>query len=258
MKKLSALLLVMALLVSLFALASCDDKDNDKDKDKDTYIETLAGKSPEELYQSVKSNLAEATSYVVDSNQVIVMTYGNEKMTMNQSVVTKVQGDNSYMKSFNDMTTAANMEVWYVDGIIYSNTANGKLQASMDKEQFMQNYMGKDPSESTLLDIPESWFEGMKFKQDGEKWVLEITISEEKYEQYFAKLDLGADVDILGDVQYDIYFDKDGNLEKIITVVDYEIQGVNCHCDTVSNVSLEVVQITPPADADSYMQGYIQ
>ena len=263
MKKISALILITALLLSLLALSSCNNGGNEGEgagegntPPNSNVTDTLAGQTPEQLYQSVKDKLADAKSYVVDSTQVIVMTQGEENMTMNQTVINKVDGDNNYIKMYNDMTTAANMEIWYVDGIIYTSTASGKIKAPVDKEDFMQNYMDKDPSESTLLDIPESWFEGISFEKETDEWVLKLTISEEKYEMYFSNIGLGAD--IIGDVQYNVYFDEEGNLQKITTVVDYTVEGIHCHCDTLSLVSYENIEITAPADADSYADGYLQ
>ena len=260
MKKLSSLLLITALLISLLAFTSCnngtDEGAEGATPPESNITDTLAGQTPEQLYQSVKDQLAEAKSYVVDTRQVLVMTSGEETYTVNQSVISKVNGDSNYVKTYNDMTTAANIEVWYVDGIIYSNTAAGKIKAPVDKEVFMQNYMDKDPSESTLLDIPESWFEGMNFEKETDHWVLKMTISEEKYEMYFSNVGIGTD--IMGNVQYNVHFDEEGNLEKITTVFDYSIQGITCHADSVSIVSYENVEITAPEDADSYADGYIR
>ncbi len=257
MKKLLALLLAMTLIFSMFVLASCGNKDKDDDKNDgdDSTMETLAGKTPEELYETAKEKLSAATSFIITAEQEIVMTYEGESMTMNQTVISKRQGDNEYVKSYNDMSPAANMEVWYVDGMLYANTSSGKIKTELDKEQFMQQYMSKDPSESTLLDIPESWFEDMKFEAKDDRWVLKFSISEEKYEEMLTKI--GNPVDVVDDVQYEIIFDDDGNLEEIITLFNMEIYGVSASAVSTSTVSYEQFTITPPADADSYSEGYI-
>lgn len=265
MKKLLALLLAMTLILSMFAFASCNKKGND-DEDEEVQestnsdtVKKLAGQTPEELYASVKAKLAEASYFTVDTTQVIEMTYEGDSMTMNQYVISRRHGNNEYIKTTNDMSPANNMEVWYVDGMLYAKTSAGKIKAELDKETFMQQYMGKDPGESTLLDIPESWFKGMKFEKDGEKWILKIVISEEKYEEYFANLGIGGD--LVGPLNYYLYFDKDGNLESIKTVCDYAITStgitITAHMESTATVSFEEYVITPPADADTYQQGYI-
>jgi hypothetical protein len=250
MKKFLSLLLALILVFSMFTLASCDQ--NDKDDDDDETVETLDGKTPEELYALSQTKLKEATSYTVTATQVITMSVEDETMTMNQEVISKLDGDNSYVKSTNDMTSDANMEAWYVDGIVYASMMGVKAKAYVDKEEFMQKYMGKDPSESTLLDIPESWFEDIEFEKDGKSWALKFTVKGEEYTKYFANVGLGGTIN--GNVKHQVFFDSNGNLEKITTVFDMTIQGIDAHCVSTSTVTIGSVTINPPADADSYIQ----
>ena len=249
MKKIISLLLALTLAFSMLALVSCNSSDDDSNGGGKT-VEKLAGKTPEELYELSRTKLAAATSYSVDSQQVITMSSAGESMTMNQTVVTKVNGNDSYMKSNNDTESSANMEVWYVDGMIYSSMLGMKIKAEMDKDAYMEEYMGTDPSETTLLDIPESWFENIKFEKEGDKWVLKFVVSGAKYTEVFENVGLGGE--ITGDVIYKLYFDGEGNIEKMSTVFDMTMMGIQAHCDSVSYIKLENVTITPPADADSY------
>ena len=236
------------MLFSVFALVSCNSSDDD-DGSKKT-VEKLAGKTPEELYELSRTKLAEATSYSVDSTQVITMTAGTESMTMNQSVISKIDGNNSYIKTNNDMESLANIEVWYIDGMLYGSLYGQKIKAEMDKEAFMQEYMDTDPSESTLLDIPESWFENIKFEKDGDSWVLKFVVSGAKYTEVFENVGFGGEIS--GNVKYNLYFDNEGNIQKMTTVFDMTMDGIQAHCDSVSYITIEQVTITPPEDADSY------
>lgn len=249
MKKIISLLLALTLVFSLLALTSCKKGDDD---DNSNTVATLAGKTPEQLYELSKTKLKEATSYSVNASQVITMQLDGEDMTMNQTVISTVNGDNSYSKVTSDeMGELLNMEVWYVDGMLYSSMTGAKVKAPIDKDTYMEEYMGTDPKEDTLLDIPTSWFADVKFEKEGDKWVLNFLISGEKYNEMFDNLDLGGD--IVGDVVYKIYFDADGNIEKMITTFDMTTMGVKAHCDSVAYITIGNVTVNPPADADSYI-----
>ena len=245
MKKLLSLALALVLVCMTLALASCDLLEGDT-KSK------LDGKTPEELYEVSQQKLKEATSYSVNSTQEISMTYGEETMSMTQTVISKINGNDSYAKVYSDMDEGLNMEAWYVDGTVYASMDGIKAKAQITKAEYMQKYMNADPSESTLLDIPKSWFDDIKFEKAEDNWVLNFVVSGEKYTELLSNTGVGGEIS--GDVNYQIFFDKEGNLEKVCTTFDMTIAGVAAHCDSVSLFTLEDVTITPPADADSYKE----
>ena len=256
MKKIISLLLALTLALSLLALTSCNKGDDDDNgSNNSNTATTLAGKTPEELYEISKTKLEEATNYSVNASQVIKMTYNGEEITTNQTVICTVSGDNSYSKIYSDMA-GMNMEVWYVDGMLYSSLAGIKTKAPMDKDAFMEEYMGADASENTLLDIPESWFKDIKFEKEDTKWVLNFVITAEKYNEILDNADIGGE--ITGDVICKIYFDNEGNIEKMITTFDMTTMGVTAHCDSVAYITIGNATVTPPADADSYTLTSIQ
>ncbi len=245
MKKILLILLALTLAFSSLGLVSCD-----KEEDGANFVATLNGKTPKELYELSRGILQEATSYSVTASQVITMTANGQKLTMNQTAISKLNGDNSYMKMTNDFVSDANMEAWYVDGIVYSSMAGVKAKAEITKEEYMQNYMNTDPSETTLLDIPESWFKDIKFKEEKDGWSLNFVVDGTKYTELFGNLGLNASVS--GNVKYTLFFDEDGNVEKLNSVFDANVSGVKAHYVTESIIKIEPVTITPPADADSY------
>ena len=244
MKKILTLVLCIALLASMLSLVSCSDENT---------ADTLAGKTPEELYEASQVQLREASSYTVVANQDIIMSVGDQSMTMKQLVESKINGDNSYVKTQNDFDSSLNMEAWYVDGTVYANAFGQKLKANITKAEYMEQYMNADPSESTLLDIPESWFENIKFEKDGEGWVLNFVVSGEKYTETFANVGMQGAV-ISGEVSHKVFFDADGNLVKVVTSFDMTVSGVSAHCDSISTVTIGEVAISAPADASTYQE----
>ena len=248
MKRILTFMLCIALAVSMLGLVSCTDALGGGGDVK----EKLAGKTPEELYAASQQKLKDAESYYVSATQDIVMTMGEgASMTIQQLVESKVNGDDSYLKTKNDLSSEFNIEAWYVDGVVYSNSFGQKVKASITKDKFMQDYMGADPSESTLLDIPESWFEDVKFEKADEGWVLNFVVSGEKYTQVYKNTGLTG-ATIIGNVDYKIYFDNDGNIEKLAASIDMLVDGITAHCDSVSIITIGEVEINPPADADTY------
>ena len=260
MKKLLSVLFVFTLLVSTLALASCDGGSSGGGSGRKNEVEELNGKTPEEIYEAAAEALAEAPSYEVVSSQVIEMTatYEGETETMEmvQEVVTRVNGDNTYSKIVSENPYAnTSMEAWYVDGVVYANSDGTKVKTNLTKEEYMEQYMNADPSESTLLDIPKSWFEDIKFEEDDGEYSVEFVISEEKYNELLGNLGLDI-VAIDGDVEYTVYFDEDGNLTHILTEFDMDVSamgvGVEAHCVSTSVIKMSDVKVTAPADADSY------
>lgn len=247
MKKLLSILLCLSLLLCTLSLVACTGDD---------ITNTLGGKTPEELYEISKQSLKEATSYHVNSVQDITMTSDSNDQTqtikMQQTIESKINGDDSYIKTYNDMESTANAEAWYVDGVLYTSVAGLKVKKAISKSEYLEDYMQIDPSESTLLDIPESWFENIQFEKEGDSWVLNFNVSGEKYTEVFGNIGLtGASIN--GDVVYKMYFDKDGNIEKLFASFDFEMSGYTAHCESVSYIEIGEVQIDPPLDADSYL-----
>jgi len=251
MKRILALILCIAL--SMLALVSCTEGDVNT-------LEKLDGKTPEELYEVAQEKLKEAKSYYVKSTQEIVMsmTIGDQTQTVNMSqlVESKLDGDNYYLKTKNENPWGENLDIeaWYIDGVVYYDAFGGeKFKASISKEDYMENYLKVDPSESTLLDIPESWFENINFEKEGDLWVLKFVVSGEKFSEVYENAGMEGSV-ISGDVDYRMYFDKDGNIQKLVNSFDMEISGFTAHCDSVSLITIEEVEVTAPANASEFKE----
>ena len=250
MKKFISLFMVLTLVFCALALSSCDkNKDGNPDVDVEG-LETLNGQTPEQIYDAAMESLKLTSQYEIETNTAINMTYGAESMTMNQKAVSKVNGQDIYSYISDDMN-ALTMESWYVDGVLYAEMDGEKIKTNLDMEQYMQQYMGKDPSESTLLNLPESWFKDIKFYEKNGLYTMEFVISAEEYDNLLTNAGLGSGL-IEEDVVYTVYFDGKGNLSKIITVFSFEIQGITAECVSTTDVVLTNVTVTPPANADSF------
>lgn len=275
MKKIFALLLCFVLVFSVVSMTSCTEEELNAAKET---LETLNGKTPEDLYEESRNALALAGSYEVisQSDIVIKMEYlgQNMDMVMKQNTVSRVNGDDNYSKStattemlsgeeFDSDEGSAEtevMEVWYVDGICYGDIFGQKVKVALDKEEFLEKYMGKDPKETTLMDIPESWFKDIGFKKETNGYSLNLTVSGEEYTKYFATAfeDFPMEVNIEGDVEYKLFFNSDGELTKATADFSFgcEIMGVTATatCTSVNTVSVKDIAVTAPENADEFVE----
>ena len=263
MKKLIAIILCLVCVASL-CFVGCelpntntgDNADNTTAAAEDD-LSKLNGKTPQELFTSAQETLKGYTRFKSEAKQIIKMDMDGSTVAMNQTVVSILDGQNSYMKAETSMLgeTQITMEGYYVDGVVY-NVLN-KVKAELPWETYVTDYLGGDPTENMLLNIPEDWFKDIKFeqKENSENFCLVFNISGEKYEELIAKTGLSEDADI-SDVIYTIEFDKDGNLLCVYTDYSMNVSGVAATCSSVSTIITEGVDaVTAPADADSYQTG---
>ncbi len=264
MKKIIALLLALTLVFGIFMFTSCDitggnpngeNPDNDGNGTNDEF-EELNGKTPEEIYAEALAKLGGLTNYTVVSNQVIDMKMNGQTMRVNQEVISKVNGQDSYVKISNDMPETAGelMEIWYISGWYYCHAAGIQYKAELAYEDVVNKYMPEGAtSDSALLNIPSSWFKDIKFTKDGDDYALKFIVSGEEYSEFINNQSGIAYDSVISDVEYTAYFTAAGELKNIRTVFDYTVSGTECHADTVSTVSdVGTTSIVKPDGADDY------
>ena len=279
MKKLISLLLMLALLISSLALVSCDEFDSDADKEgssvknpsnsdddddeessskKPKTKETLADKTPEELYELAMEKLEDTDEFSITSTQLITINYEGQSLDMTQTMIQKFNGDDGYVKTMSDNTL--NYETWYVDGVSYVNMEGYKIKCALSKEDYMEQYMEADPQESTLLDIPESWFTDIKFTKSGSDWVLKFDVDADQLNNLLGNIGMEYGT-IDDDVIYRVFFDDEGNMKKVTMEFDMTIEmygeTYTAHCTTDSIVVIENVTIELPDDAHLYEEVYL-
>ncbi len=251
MKKRIAWILSVILTLSLCtaSMTSCLGEDS-----------ALDGQTPLEAYTAALEAINTSKNYEMVSEQEISMKMNVAGQTVDQeqtqTIEQKMNGDNIYVKVGG---SALEMETWYVDGMLYTSTSGVKAKAKISLEEYQEQYMGE--SESTILDIPDDWFDGVKFETKDGKKCLEFAISGEQYSSLvgnvFDSMGLGEMDGSISDVTYCVYFDADGNISKILCdfSMEFTMQGIEVEATyhTVSTLKVgSVEEITAPADADSY------
>ena len=267
MKKFLAILMCATLLLSCLMLSACEAEDILKDvidetdesgefvldeTDENGNLKTLGGKLPKELYKDAFELLNSATNFTMTAKQLISMEIEGEKIEVTQTVFQKADGDNAYFKSSG--VEGAEMEGWYVDGVVYTQKNGEKIKAELSKEDYYKNFLGNDANEDKVFDIPESWFVDITIKPDGDEYYIAFTVSGAEYSELFKKTDLNAS--LAENVDYKVYFDKDGKILRMETDFSMEVEGVvaNTHSESIFE-NVGTTEVTAPADADSYAQG---
>lgn len=238
MKKYFKLIVCLLMVLSLTLVTSCKKDDGGSGNGPDT-VDTLNGKTAEELYQEALSKVQGLNNYTTNSTQVITMTMQGQKMTMNQTVVAKVNNLDSYSKMYNDMESSLNMECWYVDEWLYAVSAGQRFKANITHERFQNEFMpeGSNASDS-LMNLPQSWFKDIKFHtESGNKYYIEFIVSGDEYKEFMSNTALGDMVNGIDDISYKVYFDESGELGDIITEFDYVVSGINCHAISTTSIS---------------------
>lgn len=266
MKKFLTLIMCVALLTGCFMLSACDEQEvqdaisdalNDvietavpDETNENGDFKTLGGKTPEQLYADAYELLSKATNFTMTSKQNISMVIDGEPINVIQNVFQKIDGDNSYFKTSG--VEGAEMEGWYVDGVVYAQHAGEKVKATVSKEDYYKNFLGSDANESKVFNIPESWFVDIAIKQDGEEYYILFSVSGDEYSKLIQNANFNASV--AETVDYKVYFTKDGKILRMVTDFSINVDGVvaTTHAESIFADVGTTAAITAPADADSY------
>lgn len=311
MKKILSLILALTLCFTAFALVSCGNEDgtgtpppasNPTPKPEPAIsanpgdVATLAGKTPEELYNAIITSLENVTNMTATSEQLIYMdmdlteTAGQPlvlQLKMNQTVKQKFASEtNQSFESFNatevydpennvwrdarEMFGYTATNVYLVDGYAYSYSyvynpaAPQPEQTSKKKIEITEDTLSKLLPEGTeeagaLTVLPSSFFTGAGFvaNEDGSYSVI-VTMNAEKYSEYFGELSIALDAVDVKKVVHSINFDKDGNLINVKSDVSLsvEMQGVMADATVASTTVFTDIGTTAPITAPEDAESY--
>lgn len=266
MKKLLALLLCLAMAMSLVVLVACDnettgssteptagnstDSSNNTDNSDNNSNDNTDDNTIEQIYNNAISKLRGLTNYCFTTEQVIT-SLGN---VINQTVVAKQDGQNSYAKATNDLSPADEFEIWYVDEVYYAITADGSYKANIPYATYLEKYVvpGSTGSDA-LMNIPFAWFEDIALEQSGDFYYMELVVSGEEYKAYMNSTALDGMIDNAEDVTYKVYFTAEGELDNVVTEFSFVVDGAKFDVVSKTTVSnLGTTQITAPSNIDSF------
>ena len=293
MKKRIYIALIALMLLASMVLVSCDlssinvslndagngastdaSTDDVKNEEEESVLDKLNNQTPFEVYSSFGTKLEAVTgNCTVTSSSKTVSTM----VIMNQSIdavtdismVVKTNGKNQYSKSVNTTTASgANveivMETWYVDGVIYTTDGANKLKLEVTEEEARELVYGDAAGENSIMDIPESWFEGVCFeRQKDGNFVMKIDMSGDRMEEAIDRLGISKGIGLeISDIKYEYKLDKTGML--LGCEAKYTLEMAEDDSSSLGSMKSEGVisttysdmgttkEIKAPADADTY------
>lgn len=244
MKKILAIIMAAILL---FGAVACGNESTDDENIKKG-VETLAGKTANELYNAAIDYIKSLQNYevLIDSKQM--STYDGETIEYNSTELHRCSGDSFYY-----LYKEGNYEEFYLnDGTtFYRNVNNICEKEEMSYSDFIENW-GSVTESGMLIELDESSLSKKLFIQDGEEYYLDLTISQEKYSEL-----TGGEVE--SPVTYKVYFDKDGSITRFersmlyyyyyddvyVTLID---DRMKVYIQNVGNVQ----KISAPENAEAY------
>lgn len=235
MKKIFAIVLAMAVL---FAFCACKSEKNEDTEESETGVkalDTLAEKTPKELYNEAMEYIKALTNYEIVIDSVYKTEYEGETSEEVSNTVHRSSGDTFYY-----CYKSENYEEFFLhDGkTLYQTVNNVSEKKDISYADFM-NEWGSVTSEGMLIALDDSMLESKVFIPEGEEYYLDISISEDKYYEM-------TQATIEKPVAYRVYFDGNGVFTRFSrTMVYYYYESILV--EDVVKVALKNVGSAEPA-----------
>ena len=211
------------------------------------------------LYTNAMKAMEEAKGFEANIQMGVTMELAGESEEMDMEMVIKANGDNMYL-------LADDMEVTYVDGVMYTKLDSIKTKETVSLEDFKKEY-GATLSSVDFPELSEEALKDIELVEDGNNRSFTITLDAATMQSYVADIlggMMGGDPDEMPDIKINAIvitptFDQDDNMTKMVMKMDlaYDIAMIG-EVKMSVNMTFEFVNpgtaptITAPADASSY------
>ena len=243
MKKIFAIILTALLLFSYTACSNSNSDESSGDNVKQG-LQTLAGKTPLELYNSAIDYVKSLENYEILVDSKFTTTYEGETSEETSSTLHKCSGDSFYYLYKADYYE----EFFLHDGTtLYKNINNISEKADIEYSKFMEGW-GSINESGMLIELGEASFNKKLFIPDGDEYYLDFLISKEEYTEI-----TGGSVE--SPVTYRVYFDKDGNLtrfERSMLYYYYDVVLVDDEMKVYFQNIGKVEKIEAPQNPESF------
>ncbi len=230
MKKILSMILAFCFLAMSIVLVSCKH---------DHEIDNLNGKSALDLITNAEKQMNQSKNYHI--------TFEETTSTEKDGVTTDVTSAGEEKRNvtgeyFYTATTGSSVITnAYVDGIYYRSNGAKKEKYPLSKDEFMAQT-------SISLFLASGYFKDAKFKEDGDNYTTSVSLEGEGLE-YIGKI-FGA---TCTKAEYSFTFKEGGSLLKAYScvILDYGTHTKTTE-RTTNVVSFATIEISAPADADTY------
>lgn len=255
-KRMISLLLCLLLTASVMTMVACDSFDRDDGIEE---VDMLAGKTPKEAYDFAYTYLAGLTNFTMTANQTINASAQGFSYDTEQVVVNKQNGIDYYLKS--EGVQGAEMEMIWVDDVAYYEMMGKKFKIAMTLEEAAA-FSGMEMNSAGLVQLPEEYFNDIKFKKTSKGYELVFDIDKDQAEDLFIDMiaDLyGSTATLTEDLRYTVVFDKNAipvamNIKMTLIVVSEGV-SVTTTVDSKSTFSdIGTTVVLPPANPNAYTE----
>ena len=243
------------------------------DSEGNEWIEKLNEQTPFQVYsqfnqklEDVSSNCTVTTTSDVHTKIEIAGQKVNSQTKI--EIVVKSNGDNCYSKTTTVTKTKGEtvesvMEVWYVDGVIYTQMDKQKIKMTVSADQAYELVYGEKKSEeSKIIEIPESWFEDVSFKvEKNGTYVMDSDMNGDRMEEAMSRLGIANDMGLeIKNIKYKYKVDKNGMIvgSEGKYAMSIESSSYSASADGKMNAVYSdfgtTEEITLPEDADAYVE----
>ncbi len=248
------LALILA-IITVFSLSACNTAETADEPEtsisdtdapsEDAEITALAGKTPLEAYRAAEEYVAAMDNYELAMTYESNVEYNGTTMKSSTESIYRVNDNQLYYYYGVDGDTVS--EHWCTDNFFYQNSSIAKQKLEMTFEEYKKN-RGVPTDGGVLVELKDSYFEGVVFeKKDGE-YTLSFEISVEDYAEY-------SGVTLTKPAPYVVHFDENANpigMYMNTTQLVYGMFLVNGDMNIyIKNVGT-TADIAAPDDADDY------
>ncbi len=264
MKKIVSALLILLMLASCAALASCDRGGDPGGKDSENQSEseslenltpaTLKGKTPKEAYRAAMNSAGLSQNGTTTMKMTSEMKSETSEIKMSQILTTKIDGESFYLCMTVDNQSN---EIWFDGETLYNKMGEAKYKETISEDVFAQRYLSNDFSEEALLDLPDDLFADKIFEKDEEtgNYVVDLTISGGDLESFIESLGADPEETVLAsdEITYTLTFDKNAKLVGL--TFGFGVAAEAMHSTVTVEMTFHdmgTTKVTLPEDAESY------
>ena len=177
MKKFLSLILAFVMIAFTFTACNKSPKGSETLQPSDVGLVTLADKTPKEAYDAAVAKINSMTVYDVEIKSAYTTSYLENSATTN--VIEKYVTDGTTYFFSKEDDAGSSIKMWHINGVAYSSQGefNERLDISLDDYKYNYFISGS----GLIFSIDESAFTDVKFIQEDENYVLNLTITPENY-----------------------------------------------------------------------------
>ncbi|MBE6546394.1 MAG: hypothetical protein E7668_02995 [Ruminococcaceae bacterium] len=234
------------------------------DADGNRIFQTVAGKTPMQMYTATQEQLLAMKEYEIEAVTNLKMSMAGITMDMKISQTIRNDGENAYHKAVVDGDPT---ESWYIDGLFYqryyddADVEQKIMQSGWTLDSFL-NFNHVTVGVDDFGSYPQNIiFENDYFTWDGSHYVIEYSVPKEQAVKFLASFGL----DTLGTVNeatmnFTLQFNVMGRLQNAILAMTATLETENGTMELTASgkekylgIGTTVNEVTPPADAHMYI-----